>query len=220
VDFPQAAIGPGMAVFSRYAAVLEPDGSPMTVRSALERINEILDEVLSEQEADFDPTTRFALAWYRQHGYGAGKYGDADGLARARNTAVDSLERYGILKSRSGNVTIYRPTDMAEDYDVVADLKISAWELLHHLIRVLDTDGIAGAGAFLSLAKSRAQADVEPDLVKELGHLLFRVAEQQGWTKDALSFNGLVTSWPDIIDAADRSRPAHQQNTFSFAEED
>ncbi|XKH53106.1 DUF1156 domain-containing protein [Citricoccus nitrophenolicus] len=220
VDFPQAAIGPGMAVFSRYAAVLEPDGSPMTVRSALERINEILDEVLSEQEADFDPTTRFALAWYRQHGYGAGKYGDADGLARARNTAVDSLERYGILKSRSGNVTIYRPTDMAEDYDVVADLKISAWEILHHLIRVLDTDGIAGAGAFLSLAKSRAQADVDADLVKELGHLLFRVAEQQGWTKDALSFNSLVTSWTDIIDAADRNRPTHQQNPFSFNEED
>lgn len=219
VDLPQAAIGPGMAVFSRYAAVLEPDGTPMTVRSALERINEILDEVLSEQEADFDPTTRFALAWYRQHGYGSGKYGDADSLARARNTAVDSLERYGILKSRAGDVTIYHPMDLAEDYDVVADLKISAWEILHHLIRVLDADGIAGAGAFLALAKSRVQADVEPDLVKELGHLLFRVAEHQGWTKDALSFNGLVTSWPDIIDAANRSRPAQQQSSFSFDEE-
>ncbi|MGW9550873.1 DUF1156 domain-containing protein [Citricoccus zhacaiensis] len=220
VDLPQAAIGPGMAVFSRYSAVLEPDGTPMTVRSALERINEILDEVLSEQEADFDPTTRFAIAWYRQHGYDSGKYGDADGLARARNTAVDSLERYGILTSRAGNVTLYRPTGLGEAYDVVADLKVSAWEVLHHLVRVLDSQGISGAGAFLALARGREQADIEPDLVKELGHLLFRVAEHQGWTKDALAFNGLVTSWPDIIEAAGRHRSTDRQDTFTFDEED
>ncbi len=113
VDLPQAAIGPGMAVFSRYSSVLEADGSPMTVRSALARINEILDEVMNEQEGDFDADTRFAIAWYRQHGYGTGDFGDADNLARSRNTAVGCLERAGILTSRAGKVTMIRPEDLA-----------------------------------------------------------------------------------------------------------
>src|SRR5690606_38164045 len=111
VDLPQAAIGPGMAVFSRYAKVLEPDGSPMSVRSALARINEILDQVLAEQEGDFDSTTRFAIAWYRQHGYATGQFGDADNLARARNTSVDFMDRSGVLTSRAGKVTLVRPAD-------------------------------------------------------------------------------------------------------------
>ena len=106
VDLPQAAIGPGMAVFSRYASVLEPDGTTMTVRSALGRINEILDRVLNEQEGDFDAVSRFAIAWYRQHGYGIGKFGDADILARARNTSVELMDRDGILTARAGNVQL------------------------------------------------------------------------------------------------------------------
>ncbi|MGD8201368.1 DUF1156 domain-containing protein [Ornithinimicrobium sp. W1679] len=219
VDLPQAAIGPGMAVFSRYSSVLEPDGSPMSVRSALERINEILDQVLAEQETDFDATTRFAIAWYRQHGYGTGKYGDADNLARARNTAVDALERYGILTSRAGNVTLLRPSDLVEGYDVVDDPAVSTWEVLHHLLRALDDRGIDGAGRFLAEALSRPSGEVEGDLIKELGHLLFRVAEKQGWTKDAIAFNSVVTSWPDIS-AATEIRPGATQSTFAFEEED
>ena len=109
VDLPQAAIGPGMAVFSRYAKVIESDGTTMTVRSALARINEILDEVLNEQEGDFDPATRFAIAWYRQHGYETGTFGVADDLARARNTAVETLVRDGILTSAAGKVTLLAP---------------------------------------------------------------------------------------------------------------
>ena len=106
VDLPQAAIGPGMAVFSRYAKVIENDGTAMTVRSALARINEILDQVLNEQEGDFDAATRFAIAWYRQHGYATGTFGVADNLARARNTAVETLVRDGILTSAAGKVTL------------------------------------------------------------------------------------------------------------------
>src|SRR5262249_45612903 len=105
VDLPQAAIGPGMAVFSRYAKVLEADGSAMAVRSALARINEVLDQVLSEQEGDFDPTTRFAIAWYRQHGYTTGQFDAANNLARARNTSVAAMDRARILTARAGKVT-------------------------------------------------------------------------------------------------------------------
>jgi len=219
VDLPQAAIGPGMAVFSRYHGVLEPDGMKMTVRSALARINEILDQVLNEQEGDFDATTRFALAWYRQHGYAVGKFGDADNLARARNTSVDLLDRDGILTSRAGNVQLLKAADLPADYDVTVDRHTSTWEALHHLVRVLEQDGIAPAGEFLQAALARPDGAVDADLVKELAHLLFRVAEGNNATKDALSFNALVTSWPEIMDVARAERPVTvaAQTAFDFA---
>ncbi|WP_454228163.1 DUF1156 domain-containing protein [Propioniciclava flava] len=221
VDLPQAAIGPGMAVFSRYSGVLEPDGKKMTVRSALARINEILDQVLNEQEGDFDTTTRFALAWYRQHGYAVGRFGDADNLARARNTSVDVLDRDGILTSRAGNVQLIRPADLSWDYDVLRDSHTSVWESLHHLLKTLERDGIAPACDFLRDALSRPDGAVDADLVKELAHLLFRIAEGNNATKDALSFNALVTSWPEIMDVARAERPVTvvAQTTFDFDEE-
>ncbi|WP_404348961.1 DUF1156 domain-containing protein [Phycicoccus jejuensis] len=217
VDLPQAAIGPGMAVFSRYSAVLEPHGKRMTVRAALARINEILDQVLNEQEGDFDTTSRFAIAWYRQYGYGVGKFGDADSLARARNTSVDTMDREEVLTSRAGNVQLIKPADLSWDYSVLKDTHTSNWEALHHLIKVLERDGIAPAGQFLKTALTRPDNAVDADLVKELAHLLFRIAEGNGWTKDALSFNNLVTSWPEILDAA-RSvkKPAVAQAAFDF----
>ncbi len=206
VDLPQAAIGPGMAVFSRYSAVLEPDGSAMSVRSALARINEILDQVLNEQEGDFDLTTRFSIAWYRQHGYASGRYGDAELLANARGVAVQSLDRDGVLISRAGTVQLIRPANLGAGYDPLDDAHISTWELLHHLIRVLEADGITPAGDLLRKALARPDAAIDLDLVKELAHLLFRIAEANSWTKDALSFNTLVTSWPEILEVAQAAR--------------
>jgi putative DNA methylase len=221
VDLPQAAIGPGMAVFSRYSAVLEPDGTKMTVRSALSRINEILDQVLNEQEGDFVTTTRFAIAWYRQHGYGVGKFGDADNLARARNTSVDAMERDGILTSRAGKVQLLKPADLPPTYDVLADQSISNWEALHHLIKELEADGIGAAGEFLRAALTRTDGIVDSDRLKELAHLLFRIAEGNGWTKDALSFNALVTSWPEIVVVARAERkPSASQGALDFTEEE
>lgn len=221
VDLPQAAIGPGIAVFSRFSAVLEPDGAKMTVRSALSRINEVLDQVLNEQEGDFDPTSRFAIAWYRQHGYGTGTFGDANNLANARNTTVDAMDRGGILTSRAGKVQLIKPSDLSTDYDILSDLHTSNWEALHHLISRLENEGIAAAGDFLRTALSRPDGAVDADLIKELAHLLFRIAESNGWTKDALSFNTLVTSWPEIFDAASAdAASASSQSAFDFDEGD
>lgn len=221
VDLPQAAIGPGMAVYSRYSAVLEPDGSKMSVGSALARINEILDQVLNEQEGDFDSTTRFAIAWYRQHGYNTGTFGDANNLANARNTTVDAMDRGGILTSRAGKVQLIKPSDLSTDYDMLTDLHASNWEALHHLIRVMESEGITPAGEFLRTALSRPDGAIDADLVKELAHLLFRIAEANGWTKDALNFNTLVTSWPEIHDIARSDAPAeNSQSAFDFTEED
>lgn len=218
VDLPQAAIGPGMAVFSRYSKVIESDGSAMTVRSALARINEILDQVLAEQEGDFDAASRFAIAWYRQHGYTTGTFGDADNLARARNTAVATLVRAGILSSVAGKVTLLASDKLPDDYDVLTDDDVGVWEVLHHLITFAQRDGIPAAGAFLAEVSDRPEIDIE--LIKELAFLLFSIAERNGWTQDALAFNGVATSWPDIV-AASRSAHATEgtQSAFDFTEE-
>ena len=220
VDLPQAAIGPGMAVFSRYAKVIENDGSTMTVRSALARINEILDQVLNEQEGDFDAATRFAIAWYRQHGYATGKFGVADDLARARNTAVATLVREGILTSVAGKVKLFSPAEVPEDYDVLADDGVGGWEVLHHLIAFLERDGLQVAGAFLATAQERPDGAVDTELVKELAFLLFSIAEKNGWTQDALAFNTIATAWPDIVQAARSTQAGTGEQAAFDLEED
>ncbi len=220
VDLPQAAIGPGMAVVSRYAKIIENDGTTMTVRSALARINEILDQVLNEQEGDFDASTRFAIAWYRQHGYTTGKFGVADDLARARNTAVETMVRDGILTSTAGKVALLSPPALPQDYDVLADDRVGAWEVLHHLIAFLERDGLPAAGALLASAQARPDGAIDIELVKELAFLLFSIAEKNSWTQDALAFNTVATAWPDVVQAARSTQSdTAEQSAFDFQED-
>ncbi|WP_416063785.1 DUF1156 domain-containing protein [Rhodococcus indonesiensis] len=200
VDLPQAAIGPGMSVFSRYSGVLTDDGSKMTVRAALARINEILDEVLAEQEGDFDPDTRFAIAWFRQHGFDAGSFGDADSMARARNASLDHLERSGILISRAGKVALLSPAALggvyaSREYDPATDPHLSTWEVVMHLSRALTEKGVPAAAALLS----RVPESIDRDLCKELAFLLFTIAEDSKRTQVAIEFNSLGTAWNDIV---------------------
>lgn len=200
VDLPQAAIGPGMAVFSRYSGVLTDDGSRMTVRAALARINEILDEVLTEQEGDFDSDTRFAIAWFRQHGFDAGLFGDADNMARARNASLEHLERSGILTSRAGRVALLSPAALGEmytdkEYDPATDPHISAWEVVMHLSHALTGKGVPAAAVLLS----RVPESIDRDLCKELAFLLFTIAEDSKHTQVAIEFNSLGTAWNDIV---------------------
>jgi putative DNA methylase len=202
VDLPQAAIGPGMAVFSTYKRVIEDDGSSMTVRAALAQINEILDQVLSEQEGDFSSHTRFAITWYKQHGYATGSFGDANNIAQARNTSVDALDRAGVVESAAGKAKLISPEELAEDYDVLTDDSVSEWEVLHHLIAHLDRGGLAAAGKFISEVRAREEGTINLDLVKELAYMLFADAEANGFTQDAIAFNTVATSWPEILDAS------------------
>ncbi|MBM9839270.1 DUF1156 domain-containing protein [Rhodococcus hoagii] len=215
VDMPQAAIGPGMAVFSRYSAVLEDDGSKMRVRAALARINEVLDEVLAEQEGDFDSDTRFAIAWFRQYGFDPGAYGDADNIARARNASIDHLDHAGILTSRAGKVTLLAPDTLNETYDPATDPSISVWEVVMHLTRALSTHGIPAASALLG----RVPASIERDLCKELAFLLFSIAEDRKMTKIAVEFNALGTAWNEIAAAAPATAAQPSQATFDFEEQ-
>ncbi|MFT4124877.1 MAG: DUF1156 domain-containing protein [Gordonia sp. (in: high G+C Gram-positive bacteria)] len=209
VDVPQAVIGPGMTVFSRYRAVLEDDGSTMTVRTALQRINAILDEVLTELENDYDNETRFALTWFRQNGFSPGLFGDAESIANARGIGLDALERAGILTKGGGVVTLIAPADMPSDYDPATDTSISEWEVVMHVTRVLAADGVPAAASLLG----RVPRSVDRDLCKELASLLFKLAEDRRQTKLAVDFNNLGAAWNDL---ARQAPDAGQQATLDF----
>ncbi|WP_349876175.1 DUF1156 domain-containing protein [Micromonospora sp. HUAS YX12] len=213
VDLAQAAIGPGMGIFSSYAHVAEPDGSQMRVRTALTLINQVLAEVLTEQEGDLDADSRFALKWFEQHGWTEGLYGSAETLAKAMNTSVAGMERAGVLRARAGKVKLITPEDLSDSYDPAGDERVTVWEIVAHLVRRLESRGVDAAAQFMV----EAQAYVDMDAVKELGYLLYSICDKQGWAPQALRFNNLVTSWSDVDRAArtvSAARPV--QGAFDF----
>jgi putative DNA methylase len=190
VDLSQAIIGPGMAVFSKYAAVLEADGSPMTVRTALQLINRFL------AEDDFDADTQFCLHWFEQHGWENGKFGEADTLARAKGTSVDGVKNSGVLQSAGGNVRLLKWADYKPDWDPAADDRLPVWEGLHQLVRVFKTDGESAAGKVLSAVAAKAES------IRQLAYRLYTLCERAGRAEDARAYNELITSWAPIESAA------------------
>ena len=158
VDLAQASIGPAMAVFTRYREVLNADGSKMSVREALALINATLDEVLAEQEGDFDADTRWAVTWSEQFGYDEGEYGVAEQLSKAKNTSVDGLVRAGIIESRRGAVRILKPADLDDDWNPATDSRLTVWEMTQHLIRLLEAGGEQAAGELAAKLGSQAEA--------------------------------------------------------------
>ena len=204
VDLAQAAIGPGMAVFSRYARVLDVSGRPLSVREALSLINQTLEEALAEQEGDFDSDTRWAVAWFEQAGFNQGEFGVAEMLSKAKNTSVDGMIEAGILKAGAGKVRLLRPAELPDDWDPQTDRRRTVWEMVHHLIRL---HGQAGeGGAAILLAKLRADAES----ARDLAYRLYRICEQKNRAQEALGYNALVQSWPEIARLA-RERPRVEQ---------
>ncbi len=203
VDLAQAAIGPGMAVYTRYAQVLDAAGKPTPVREALARINEILDEALAEQEGDFDADSRWATAWFAQHGFEAGPYGEAETLSKAKNTSAAGMVEAGIIESAGGKVRLLRPEELPADWDPAADARLTAWEAAHHLIRVLEAEGETGAAGLAARLGGMAET------ARELCYRLYTLCERKKRAAEALAYNGLVQSWPEI-DRLARSAPAEQ----------
>ena len=199
VDLAQAAIGPGMGVFSRYSRVVSPDGSDMSVAEALMQINAVLDEVLTDQDDDLDPDTRWCLSWYETRGFDEGPYGDAETLASARNASIDALKRSGVLTSGGGRVGLIAPEDLPDDYDPRTDDRISHWEVVLHLARALETGGLDSTGRLLAGARERG---LDGDALRSLAYRLYDLAEKHGRTRDGGLFNGLGSSWPEIEAAA------------------
>ena len=200
VDLAQAAIGPGMAVFTRYAKVLDAEGKPVSVREALALINQMLDEVLAEQEGDFDADSRWALAWFEQQGFDDGEYGVAETLSNAKNTSIAGIVEGGILASSAGKVRLLRPDELADDWDPTTDDRLTVWEAVHHLIRALETGGEPEA------ARVEAQLGAKADIARELAYRLYTICERKRRAAEALSYNSLVQSWPEIADLARQER--------------
>jgi len=200
VDLAQAAIGPGMAVFTRFSEVLDAEGRQLSVREALALINQVLDETLAEQEGDFDADTRWALTWFEQSGFIEGDYGIAEQLSKSKNTSVAGLVEAGVLESKRGKVRLLRPEELPTDWDPATDKRLTTWEMVHHLIRVL-ADGGEPAAAELA-AKLGAKAEV----ARELAYRLYSVSERKKRANEALAYNGLVQSWPEIDRLARQER--------------
>lgn len=216
VDLAQAAIGPGIAIFSRYSRVREADGSDMSVKDALVLVNSTLDEVIGDQESDFDGDTRFTIKWYRQYGWTQENSGVADQLARSSDTSIGALERGGIFEAKGGKARLLAPSSLEGDWDVAGDDRVSVWEATVRLAAVMAKDGADKVAELLPTVQTR----VNLDAVKELGFLLFHEAEKKRDSKDAGLFNGLVSAWGDLNEQArkfeaEAPRRSSQQ-TFDF----
>ena len=211
VDLAQSSIGPGMGIYSRYSKVLEADGSPLSVRTALGLINAALDEYLAEQDGDIDPDTRFAVAWFEQFGFEEGDFGRADVLARAKNTSVAGAVAAGVATSGKGKVqlTHWREYD-AGLWNPQADRRPTVWEATHHLIERLNTWGETGSAQLM--------LQMPPDMAAEarnLAYRLYSICERKGWADHARDYNALVLSWAGIGEETARLRSADQSGTGS-----
>jgi putative DNA methylase len=195
VDLAQSAIGPGMSVFSRFSAVLEAGGEPMTIRSALEIVNQELDRYLTEQDDELDRESRFCLNVYQQHAFNDMKFGEADVLARAKNASVDKLASLGVLKAEKGMVRLKKREEIPEKV-LSSDQVI--WLLAQQITRGMERDGVIGAAKILAEASA-----IPPQSVKSMAYRLFKIADDKGMVDEALAYNSLVVSWPEIQSARD-----------------
>ncbi|EMB13450.1 DUF1156 domain-containing protein [Rhodopirellula europaea] len=202
VDLAQASIGPGMAVFSRYSKVVNADGSPMSVREALQLINQVLDESLVEQESDFDAETRFALRWFEQYGMTEGPFGDAETLAKAMAVSVTGIVESGIAASGAGKVRLLKRDELSPDWAPETDTRLTMWEVAQYLIRSLENDGEAATGALLARIGSS-----NGEIARELAYRLYQTCEKKKLAEEARAYNGLVVSWPEIVKLSRQVKP-------------
>ncbi len=200
VDMAQGSIGPGMAIFTRYAQVLGIDDSPLTVKAALRLINTALDAFLSEQEADYDPDTRFALTWFETHGMAAAAYGVAEILATARNVSVAGVAEARVVEARAGKVRLLSRAEMPADWDPATDRRPTVWQATQHLIRRIEADGEPAAADLLR------RLDAHADPARDLAYRLYQVCERNKWAEEGRAYNGLVIAWPELVKLAQSDR--------------
>ena len=198
VDLAQASIGPGMSIYSRYSKVVESDGTPLAVRTALQLINRALDEVLEAQEGEYDAETRWAIAWFGQYAMDAGEYGSAETLSKAKNMSVQNLEHAGLVVSKAGKVRLLRRDELAAEWHPKLNPRLTVWEVMQRLIYALDQKGEVGASAILR------QANSQGEIARDLAYRLYTLCERKGWSQEALAYNSLVTSWLEITRLANR----------------
>ena len=195
-----------MAVYTRYSKVIDADGKPLSVRQALALINQMLDEALAEQEGDFDSDTCWALAWFDQHGFAEGEYGVAETLSKAKDTSVGGMVQAGILEAGRGKVRLLKPSELPAGWDPAADKRLTAWETVHQLIRVLEAQGEVAAADLMARLGAKAES------ARELCYRLYALCERKKRPAEALSYNGLVQSWSEVQRLArENNQPGEMQ---------
>lgn len=204
VDMEQSAIGPGMAIYSRYAQVLEADGTPMTVRTALQIINQELDQYFSEQDGELDRDTMFCISFYKQFAFRDIKFGEAENLIRAKNTSTDRLKRKGVFYAEKGIARLLQREEIAEQRQFDASV---TWQVVQRLAHALDVDGVEGAAQIVVGLSAEAA-----EKARALAYRLFQTAERRGWAQEAYAYNTLVTNWREIQEAAVRIRKEQGAN--------
>jgi putative DNA methylase len=192
IDLGQATIGPGMAIFSRFAKVIEPTGQAMTVRSALELISQIQSEVLDEFVGDLDPETRWAMIWYRDHGFEDGPFDDADKLSKTTVTSTDELVAAGIATARAGKVKLRSREDLPATWSPRDDDRTTVWEVTQHLAKAVTSGGWQQAAPLFRRCGRWV------DDARALAYWLSTAAAAKSRAKDALDYDSLVTSWPEL----------------------
>lgn len=195
VDLAQAIIGPGMAIFSKYTAVLEADGKPMTVHDALVLIN----RTISEGVYDFDPDTQFCLGWFDEYGWSEGSFGNADTLSRAKGTSVDGVKYAGVIESGGGKVKLLKWENYPDDWNPLTDDRMPVWEACHHIIRTLNRKGEGEAGALLARMPDKGEH------IRQLAYHLYTLCERKKWAEEARAYNELITSWHGIHAASNEA---------------
>ena len=196
VDLAQAAIGPGMAIYSKYDAVLNQDGSRMSVHDALVLINRAITDYLSPDSGDFDADTQFCSSWFEQYGWAAGQFGEADTLARAKGTSVVGVKDAGVIESGSGKVRLLRWTEYESDWDPTKDSRTPIWEACHQMIRRLNNQGESAAGELLAKMPEKGES------MRQLVYHLYTLCERKKWAEEARSYNELIASWHAIVAAS------------------
>ena len=214
VDILQAALGPGIAEFSRAKRVLNPDDSAMSVHDALVEISKAIDDYQFGESADLDQDSRFAITFFESYGYEQRPYGDAEGIARARNVSVQGVVRAGIIKASAGIVQILKREELPSQWDPLVDDRICAWEATQHLIKKL-AEGEESAASLLSRLKTlRGFEELSSNCIG-LAHRLYTHCEKTRQADEARAYSGLISAWPDLVKLATSSTFSGQQSLFS-----
>jgi putative DNA methylase len=192
VDMAQSAIGPGIGIFSRYSKVVEADGQPMTVRTALSLINEVLSEVLSGEESEFDADTRFAITWFEQFGHNPGVFGDADTLAKAKNTTVAGVVESAIAASKDGKLRLLERSEFSKDWDPTKDSRLTVWETTQHLIRALEVSESDASELLKKIGSGFGEK------ARQLAYLLYGICDRKKWASEGGAYNMLIAAWPEM----------------------
>ena len=190
VDLAQLAIGPGMAVYSKYAQVLEADGTPMSVRSALKVINQELDLYFNEQDGELDSESRFCVDLYSQYAFNEMPFGDANTLATAKNTSVSIMASHGTLYAQKGKVHLFERSELPKK---VNDREGSIWLLCQQLTYTMEKEGVEGCAKVLA-----NMFGSNGERAKDLAYRLYTIAERKKWAQEAYAYNALVVAWPEI----------------------